>query len=74
VLPAPTPSGDDSLSEYKGKRSTLTMRDSENTIRYAKTGIASEAVCPARTVPSIFKVAAETKADKIAMRYPQPRV
>ena len=78
-VPKPVPTGDASLSKYEGKGPVaLSRADSKAAVRYAPQGLASKGGMPAMTIPQVFKLAAEKKGDKIALRskiaYPHIRL
>ena len=67
----PVKAGDKTLVKYDKGPFAVTMADGEATIRLAAEGIGSKATEPT-TIPEVFRLAAERKGDKIAMRVESP--
>ena len=67
----PVKAGDKTLAKYDKGPFAVTMADGEATIRLAEEGVGSKSTEPT-TIPEVFRLAAERKGDKIAMRVESP--
>lgn len=72
-LPPTFNEGDDHWSSYgESGEGGHTDRTKAGIIRYAKTGVASEEVTPARTIPELFQITCEKAGDKVALQVERP--